>query len=488
MADGTSHVTSANFGFLTGSRRDMVALALFRNRDESDGTVPFPRDAPRVVSSEFEASTIARIAAGTRDISVQSDLNALAEHAYRQKRRVILEHGGLELHESERIEQTQAIEDSTPTLRDPLARAHSDDEAEQRVELGKFKVGDVVYTEGSSAILGDVIGIDDDECLVDVVWRATKSTEQPEDLIHATARQIAEVKADHQTPPTPPAIQAMIDAQILRGEKELAALATPAALAVHEMLLDVTPGWDADQRWAIAEQLAEAAREAPEPDLIGLAFADISAPDETGDGEPKVGDIAIAIFAMRDGYKATISESASVGGASYVRTVFSQTLPDLHEHIATRESRDRHVGWSNEEDALRTIRNIARSTATDAIDRIATEPELQQKIADLRADGLSPGSMVYPRGSTQADPTVDRQMTGAIIGFKRDGAGLQASFFQDVGRGEIVRHEVSDFDGWTHDSRVGDSVRVTYANGRGMLFNPRIETAKILDRGGRGDE
>lgn len=46
-----------------------------------------------------------------------------------------------------------------------------------------FKVGDVVYVEGASAILGDVIAVDDDG--VEVTWRTVTTTEQPDDLTHA---------------------------------------------------------------------------------------------------------------------------------------------------------------------------------------------------------------------------------------------------------------------------------------------------------------
>ena len=46
-----------------------------------------------------------------------------------------------------------------------------------------FKPGDVVYVEGSSKLLGDVVRVDEDG--VEVCWRECYSTEQPEDLVHA---------------------------------------------------------------------------------------------------------------------------------------------------------------------------------------------------------------------------------------------------------------------------------------------------------------
>jgi hypothetical protein len=49
-----------------------------------------------------------------------------------------------------------------------------------------IKVGDVVYAEGSSKLLGDVVAVDEEG--VEVCWRKCYSTEQPEDLvIHAAA-------------------------------------------------------------------------------------------------------------------------------------------------------------------------------------------------------------------------------------------------------------------------------------------------------------
>lgn len=45
----------------------------------------------------------------------------------------------------------------------------------------EIKVGDVVYTEGSSALLGDVVKVDEDG--IEVHWRSAFSTEQAEDLI-----------------------------------------------------------------------------------------------------------------------------------------------------------------------------------------------------------------------------------------------------------------------------------------------------------------
>ncbi len=44
---------------------------------------------------------------------------------------------------------------------------------------------DVVYAEGSSAILGDVTAVDENG--ITVAWRATTTVEQPEDLIKAPA-------------------------------------------------------------------------------------------------------------------------------------------------------------------------------------------------------------------------------------------------------------------------------------------------------------
>ncbi len=48
------------------------------------------------------------------------------------------------------------------------------------------KVGDVVYCEGASAILGDVISVETDECgttFAEVKWRECYSTEDVVDLI-----------------------------------------------------------------------------------------------------------------------------------------------------------------------------------------------------------------------------------------------------------------------------------------------------------------
>jgi len=44
-----------------------------------------------------------------------------------------------------------------------------------------FKVHDVVYCEGTSAIIGDVIRVDEDG--VRIQWRLAITTEQPEDLV-----------------------------------------------------------------------------------------------------------------------------------------------------------------------------------------------------------------------------------------------------------------------------------------------------------------
>jgi hypothetical protein len=44
---------------------------------------------------------------------------------------------------------------------------------------------DVVYTEGSSAILGDVTAVDENG--ITVAWRASTTVEQPEDLRKAPA-------------------------------------------------------------------------------------------------------------------------------------------------------------------------------------------------------------------------------------------------------------------------------------------------------------
>lgn len=45
-----------------------------------------------------------------------------------------------------------------------------------------IKVGDVVYAEGASALLGDVVSIDEDEDAVEVRWRQAFSTESTDDL------------------------------------------------------------------------------------------------------------------------------------------------------------------------------------------------------------------------------------------------------------------------------------------------------------------
>jgi len=49
-----------------------------------------------------------------------------------------------------------------------------------------FEVGDVVYAEGSSALLGDVIAVEDvpegEYQLVTVRWRGTTTTEDSADL------------------------------------------------------------------------------------------------------------------------------------------------------------------------------------------------------------------------------------------------------------------------------------------------------------------
>jgi len=50
--------------------------------------------------------------------------------------------------------------------------------------VSEFKVGDVVYVMGSSAILGDVIEVEENEYgqRVTVTWRETTTTESPADL------------------------------------------------------------------------------------------------------------------------------------------------------------------------------------------------------------------------------------------------------------------------------------------------------------------
>jgi hypothetical protein len=45
---------------------------------------------------------------------------------------------------------------------------------------GSFKVGDVVYVDGASALLGDVEAVEADG--VHVTWRRTETVEQPDDL------------------------------------------------------------------------------------------------------------------------------------------------------------------------------------------------------------------------------------------------------------------------------------------------------------------
>ena len=46
-----------------------------------------------------------------------------------------------------------------------------------------WQIGDVVYVDGSSAILGDVVWVDEEG--VTVAWRATRTVEPPEDLLPA---------------------------------------------------------------------------------------------------------------------------------------------------------------------------------------------------------------------------------------------------------------------------------------------------------------
>jgi hypothetical protein len=51
-----------------------------------------------------------------------------------------------------------------------------------------FKPGDVVYTEGASAILGDVIAVEDDGMGgqdVTVAWRPVTTTESDMDLVRS---------------------------------------------------------------------------------------------------------------------------------------------------------------------------------------------------------------------------------------------------------------------------------------------------------------
>lgn len=49
-------------------------------------------------------------------------------------------------------------------------------------DVQEIKVGDVVWMEGSSALLGDVIDVDEDG-FVKVTWRELTSTEDPNDLV-----------------------------------------------------------------------------------------------------------------------------------------------------------------------------------------------------------------------------------------------------------------------------------------------------------------
>lgn len=49
-----------------------------------------------------------------------------------------------------------------------------------------FQAGDVVFVEGASAILGDVVKVElstDGEEFVEVRWRETVTTEVPDDLV-----------------------------------------------------------------------------------------------------------------------------------------------------------------------------------------------------------------------------------------------------------------------------------------------------------------
>lgn len=51
-----------------------------------------------------------------------------------------------------------------------------------------FKRGDVVYTEGASAILGDVVAVEDDGMggqTVTVTWRPVTTTEYGDDLVRS---------------------------------------------------------------------------------------------------------------------------------------------------------------------------------------------------------------------------------------------------------------------------------------------------------------
>ena len=62
-----------------------------------------------------------------------------------------------------------------PAGRCPFEYEHADEDEPT------IKVGDVVYMEGASALLGDVVRVDEDGA--EVRWRTCFSTEQPEDLI-----------------------------------------------------------------------------------------------------------------------------------------------------------------------------------------------------------------------------------------------------------------------------------------------------------------
>jgi hypothetical protein len=59
--------------------------------------------------------------------------------------------------------------------------------------MTRFEVGDVVYVDGASAILGDVAAVDEDGVTVD--WRRTRTVEPPEDLLHAPAKEVPEADA-----------------------------------------------------------------------------------------------------------------------------------------------------------------------------------------------------------------------------------------------------------------------------------------------------
>jgi hypothetical protein len=54
------------------------------------------------------------------------------------------------------------------------------------------RVGQVVFAEGSSAILGDVISVDLTEGVAEIAWRATTTTEQFDDLKPATAFEVGD--------------------------------------------------------------------------------------------------------------------------------------------------------------------------------------------------------------------------------------------------------------------------------------------------------